>query len=281
LPKSEVARTALFVAAVRARENLRSNRLFEDDLSSSLAGPEGRSWLAASERNPASNYHRDSFPYIEVRTRYFDDWAQRAAMGGGARQFVVLGAGMDTRAFRLSWPAGLRLWEVDTSELFALKEERLHSAGAKAKCERSVVEADLASPDWPRALIHEGLKRTTPTTWLAEGLFQYLPAKDVDHILDGAASLSPPGSRFGAEIVSADYLRRESNAATLRARKDRGTPWVFGTNDPESLFEACGWAVDGTVSALEEAVTLRKWPSEAYRSISRPPGATFVTTTRE
>lgn len=280
MARKEVASTALFVAAVRARENRRRDRLFEDELSSVLAGAEGASWLATSEANPRSNYRPGSFPYLEVRTRFFDDWALKAVRDAKARQLVVLGAGMDTRAFRLPWPRKLRFWEVDTPELFALKEARLQSAGARANCIRVAVDADLTEPGWPELLTAKGFETQAPTVWLAEGLFQYLAKETVNRILDGAASLSPPGSRFGAEIVSADYLESESKAATLRARKDRGTPWVFGTNDPESLFEARGWVVDGKVSPLDEAVSLRRWPRTADRSGSRPPGASFVSATR-
>jgi methyltransferase (TIGR00027 family) len=272
LPKSEVARTALFVAAIRARENKRADRLFEDGLSSWLAGPEGTAWLAASEANPASNYHQDSFPYLEVRTRFFDEWVLEAVHGARAKQIVILGAGMDTRAFRLSWPPKLRLWEVDTPELFALKEPRLQSVGAKSKCERLAVEADLSSPDWLGSLIGRGFRKGSPTVWLAEGLFQYLPAKVVSRILEVAASVSGPGSRFGAEITSADYMLKPSKQSILKARKDRGTPWVFGTNDPDSLFGAHGWAVDAKVSALEEALVLGRWRA----SLVGAPDASFV-----
>lgn len=281
MPKSEVARTALFVAAVRAREQERPDHLFQDELSSVLAGPEGLAWLAASEANPASNYHRDSFPYLEVRTRFFDDWALKAVTDGGVRQFVILGAGMDTRAFRLSWPPGVRLWEIDTPELFAIKEARLQSAGAKATCERFVVKADLASSGWPGSLIDHGLKEAAPTVWLAEGLFQYLDAIYVSQILERAASLSPRGSRFAAEIISTDYLKRPSKRSTLKRRKERGTPWVFGTNHPDALFGAHGWSVEGSVSAIEEAVSLGRWSErQAGRSVVGPPGASFVSATR-
>ena len=132
MARRTVASTALFVAAVRARESGRRDPLFRDPLASVLAGSEGRAWLAASEANPASNYHRDSFPYLEVRTRYFDDWALGASRDPAVRQLVTLGAGMDTRAFRIRWPQGFRLWEIDTPELFSMKETRLRSAGGAA-----------------------------------------------------------------------------------------------------------------------------------------------------
>jgi methyltransferase (TIGR00027 family) len=224
LPKSEIARTALFVAAVRARENERTDRLFEDELSAVLAGPEGLEWLAAAEVDPRSNYHRDSFPYLEVRTRYFDDWVVEAIQESKARQLVVLGAGMDTRAFRLSWTEGLRLFEVDTPRLFSLKESRLQSVRARPRCARITVAADLTSRDWVANLLEKGLDKGSPTVWLAEGLFQYLKGADVKQILTGAASLSPSASRLGAEVISEDYISSPTKEQLLRRRKERGTP---------------------------------------------------------
>jgi methyltransferase (TIGR00027 family) len=284
LAKAGIAATALFVAAVRARENERSNPLFRDQLSSLLAGSEGLAWLAASETNPGSNYHRDSFPYLEVRTRYFDDWALGAVRECEARQLVLLGAGMDTRAFRLPWPEGFQFWEIDTPELFALKEARLQSAGVRLDCDRLVVEADLTSRGWVDSLIDGGFKKNLPTVWLAEGLFQYLKAADVGQILDGAATLSSSSSQLGAEIISAESLKRVSNRERLRRRKERGTPWVFGTDDPEGLFRSHGWRVDDDVGALAAAVALGRWPAarsgKSAPSKVGPPGASFVSATK-
>jgi methyltransferase (TIGR00027 family) len=276
LAKTGVAATALFVAAVRARENERTNPLFRDELSSLLAGREGLAWLAASESDPASNYHRDSFPYLEVRTRFFDDWALKAVGDSKARQLVLLGAGMDTRAFRLPWPKQFQFWEVDTPELFSLKEARLQSAGVSLACDRITVEADLTSEKWVGSLLDGGLKKDRPTVWLAEGLFQYLTAADVNYILEGAVSVSSTGSRFGAEIISEEFLRRRSNQATLQRRKERGARWVFGTDNPEALFRSHGWKVDDTVGALDAATALGRWSSSPRSRAGTPPGASFV-----
>jgi methyltransferase (TIGR00027 family) len=281
LTRSDVAKTALFVAAVRARETERVDPLFNDRLSSLLAGPEGMAWLAASEADPASNYRRDSFPYLEVRTRWFDDWARDAVATSGARQLVLLGAGMDTRAFRLRWPEGFKVWEIDTPELFALKEARLHSAGVRAGCNRNAVEADLTSRSWVRMLQGRGFEKDQPTVWLAEGLFLYLTAVDVKQILRGAASISTKGSFFGAEIISKELLQRRAQQWALRRRKDGGIPWVFAADDPEELFRSSGWKVDRKVGALEAAKALRRLPgtrsgsSGVTRSGSEP-GAYFV-----
>jgi len=284
LGKIDVAETALFVAAVRARESERANPLFRDELSALLSGPEGLARLAKSERDPGSNYRRESFPYLEVRTRYFDDWASRAVRESGAHQLVILGAGMDTRAFRLPWPDDLRLWEVDTPELFSLKEARLESAGVRLARERITVKADLTSKNWVPSLLETGFDRNRSTVWLAEGLFQYLAAADVNQILESASSVSPAGSRFLAEIISEDHLRMNSNRTAMKRRSARGTPWLFGTNDPEALFRRHNWKVDQKVGALEAAISLERWrPSHRGRSLrsdTGPPGASFVSAIR-
>jgi methyltransferase (TIGR00027 family) len=280
LAKRTVASTALFVAAVRARESGRRNPLFRDPLASALAGSEGLAWLAESEANPASNYHRDSFPYLEVRTRYFDDWALEASRDPAVRQLVTLGAGMDTRAFRIRWPDGFRLWEVDTPELFSMKETRLRSARAVPTCERTVVEADLTSQRWADRLLESGLDKGRPVIWLAEGLFEYLDAVDVGHILERASQLSGEASRFGCEIISEGYLTNPGNRDIMRRRMDRGTPFKFGTDDPQGLFREHGWAVEGKVSALEAAISLGRTPPTRgpARLGSKPPvpGASFI-----
>ena len=273
--KTDVTFTALFVAAVRARENERTNPLFRDKLSALLAGREGLEWLAASEAEPRSNYHRDSFPFLEVRTRFFDDWTLEVVRESKSSQLVILGAGMDTRAFRLPWPSDLRIWEIDSPELFSLKEKRLRSAGAMLALDRITVPADLESRDWVSKLVARGLDRRNPTVWLAEGLFQYLPAAVVGQILRGASSASSLGSRFGAEVISEDYLRSVSKQRALLRRKGKGTPWVFGTNDPEALFRSHGWHVDSKVGATEAAKAMKRWPS-SRKNDSGPPDAAFV-----
>jgi methyltransferase (TIGR00027 family) len=284
LAKEDVAKTALFVAAVRARENERHNRLFRDDLSSLLAGGEGLAWLEASQRDPASKYRPDGFPYLEVRTRYFDDWALEAVQKSEATQLVLLGAGMDTRAFRLPWPPSLRFFEIDIPGLFALKEARLQSAGVMLACDRVVVKADLTSRSWGRSLLRLGFDESKPTVWLAEGLFQYLAAADVKQILDAAASISPAGSRFGAEIISKEFLQRGSNQWILRRRKDRGTPWVFGIDDPNELFRSRGWKVDKKVDCLDVARALGRWQGHSAgpsrRSKGDSSGVFFVSATK-
>lgn len=269
----DVASTALLVAAFRAKESNRPNRLFDDPLSSVLAGE--------SALRKAANHHRDEkLPYLAIRTRFFDDWLEKI-VDPALRQVVFLGAGMDTRAFRLRWPDGVQLWEIDCPELLNLKQARLNTVLAKPKCIRTSVAADLSVADWPSHLLMQGFRKEAFSVWLAEGLFLYLPAKAVAQILRSVASISCPGSQFGAEILSEDYLHHERNRARLEEAAVRGTPWIFGTNEPEELFSQTGWQVNAVVQPGDEEASFGRWPKRsAPRHSPGRASSFFVTATR-
>ncbi len=146
-----ISYTARFTAASRARETRRPDRLFEDPWAELLAGPEGFELLARWEQaaRPPNAPAGMENPYIAIRTRYFDDFlagamATSGSIGGAqpARQVVMLAAGLDTRAFRLSWPPGTRLFELDRPDLLAAKAEVLRAAGAVPRCDRQPIPAD-------------------------------------------------------------------------------------------------------------------------------------------
>ena len=125
-----VALTSLWAAALRAVESERPDALFHDPFARALAGPEGFEVLEA-----AWAVAPIEAPTVPVRTRFFD---QRIVRGS---QVVLLGAGMDSRAFRLDWPAGTRLFEIDLPEVLALKRQRL--GAAVPRCTRVEVAIDL------------------------------------------------------------------------------------------------------------------------------------------
>src|SRR5690348_16297583 len=100
-----VALTGLLVAALRAEEAQRPDRLFDDPFAAALTGDEGRALLQRYRDSAAMG----TVPIIEVRTRWYDDALGRA-FASGFEQYVMLAAGMDARAYRLSWPAGARLF---------------------------------------------------------------------------------------------------------------------------------------------------------------------------
>ncbi len=187
-----VAVTALLVAAMRAEESQRSDRLFDDPFAHALAGDAGYAALRT---------YRDavgpSIPIIEVRTRWFDEALARAAAGGIA-QVVILAAGLDARAYRLAWPAGTRVFEVDQPSILAHKAAVL-GTGAPTSA-RVAIAANLET-DWPAALRGAGFDPAERTVWLIEGLLQYLDASSVETLFARLDELSAPRSILLYDVV--------------------------------------------------------------------------------
>lgn len=211
------ANTAFWIAAARARETARADRLFEDPLADLLAGEIGYTML---DRQPENTF-------LPVRTRFFDDVLLAARW---ARQIVLLGAGMDTRAYRLALPAHTVVYEIDQPGSLTAKDEILSGAGATPVCDRRTVEVDLRD-DWPAALRDSGFEPRQPTVWLAEGLLFYLDSSTVDSLLTRAAGLSPAGAEFAADVFGTGLLRLDSMA-------DRRP---FCTDEPAELLRRGGW----------------------------------------
>ena len=172
-----VAITGLLVAAIRAEESARPDRLFDDPIASELAGERGRAALAAYRAAAGA-----SIPIIEVRTRFFDEALARAARGG-VRQVGILAAGMDARAYRLDWPSGTRVFEIDQAEVMAHKADIVGRLAVRPACERIAVAADLGG-DWDLALGASGFDPREPAAWLVEGLLQYLDEPTVTALFE-------------------------------------------------------------------------------------------------
>jgi methyltransferase (TIGR00027 family) len=232
---NSVGATSRLTAAARARESARTDRLFEDPWAAELAGEKGFSLL---EGNDAC-FHGLAPPAFVVRHRFFDDFLTRQA-SQGIRQVVLIAAGLDTRAFRLLWPAGVRLFELDQPAVLSYKQDVLDNAGAAASCHRHIVPVDLRD-DWPRALTDAGYRRTERTAWLAEGLLFYLPEATVTALLDAMAALSVAGSSLGTDTMSAATLGHPSRQAWVSYYASVGAPFIFGIDDPGELLARHGW----------------------------------------
>lgn len=270
-----VAQTSRWTAAARARESARPDRLFEDPLAGALAGPAG---FALLDSEPAEA--RDN-PYIAIRTRVFDDWLRGVTGGDGPGQVVLLGAGMDARAFRLRWPPGTSLWELDRPELLALKGELLDRTGAHPQCARRSVGVDLASGGWLERLGASGFDSTQPSVWLAEGFFEYWEEPVVDRLLATLLPLAAAGSHLGADFVSRDFLASPWMVSYLAMLEERGSPWRFGTNEPEVLLARHGWTATSVRQPGEEGANFGRWPwPVAPRSVPGLPHSFFVTAVR-
>jgi methyltransferase (TIGR00027 family) len=130
---------------------------------------------------------------------------------------VILASGLDSRAYRLDWPAGTAVYEIDQPKVLEYKAATLAAHGATPSADRHEVAIDLRQ-DWPAALVAAGFDPKAPTAWLAEGLLMYLPADAQDRLFTQIGDLSAPGSRIAAETAAnhADERRQE-----MRERLDR------------------------------------------------------------
>jgi methyltransferase (TIGR00027 family) len=136
---------------------------------------------------------------MAVRTRFFDKMFTDAA-DAGVRQAVILAAGLDARGYRLPWPDGTTVYEVDQPEVIEFKTTRLAGIGATPTATHRTVAIDLRD-DWPKALKDNGFDPSQPTAWSAEGLLIYLPSDAQDKLFDNITELSAPGSRLATEHV--------------------------------------------------------------------------------
>lgn len=157
---------------------------------------------------------------MAIRTRFFDDFF-RSATDAGIRQAVILAAGLDSRAFRLPWPPGTTVFEVDQPQVIEFKTATLSGLGARPTADRRTVAVDLRE-DWPAALREAGFDPTQRTAWIAEGLLGYLPADAQDRLLDQIGALSVPGSRFATEgLLDINELNQEDLRTRMKRQNER------------------------------------------------------------
>ncbi|MGN6337479.1 class I SAM-dependent methyltransferase [Mycobacterium sp.] len=202
---SSVGATATMVAAARAVASQGPNPLLDDQLADPLVRAVGlEPFIRIMDGevdfadDPLMN-RKTRAEQMTVRTRFFDDFFMTATKEG-VRQAVILASGLDTRAYRLPWPAGTVVYEIDQPRVIAFKTNTLADFGAAPTAERRTVGVDLRD-DWPTALRESGFDVTQPTAWSAEGLLPYLPSEAQDRLFDHIASLSAPGSRLATEHV--------------------------------------------------------------------------------
>jgi methyltransferase (TIGR00027 family) len=191
---------------------------------------------------------------IAVRTKYFDDYLL-AAVNAGVRQVVILASGLDSRAYRLQWPADTVVYEVDQPQVIEFKTTTLAAIGARPTAERRTVGIDLRS-EWPTALQAAGLDTTAPTAWLAEGLLIYLTSEAQDRLFDNITAMSAPRSTVATEYVPGlkdlDPERVREQTAAFREHLDIDMPSLVYTGERSHVIEylrANGWDVVSTPRA--------------------------------
>ncbi|AFC50697.1 hypothetical protein OCO_43340 [Mycobacterium intracellulare MOTT-02] len=261
--------TATMVAASRAVASKGPDALLDDPLADPLVRAVGLDPFIRIidgeidfEDDPLFN-RRARAEQITVRTRFFDDFFLDAT-NAGIKQAVILASGLDTRAYRLRWPAGTVVYEIDQPDVIAFKTDTLAGLGAAPTAQRRTISIDLRD-DWPAALRDGGFDVTQPTAWSAEGLLPYLPPEAQDRLFDNITALSAPGSRVATEHVpdpdafSDERLRRISerwqrfgfdlNAADLFYRGERnvvvdylnGHGWQVSAHAARELYARNGF----------------------------------------
>jgi methyltransferase (TIGR00027 family) len=263
---TSVGATATMVAAARAIATNEENALIDDPFAEPLVRAVGvdffNRWINGELAAEDIDDHDSGWKLAHMpgamaaRTRFFDTFF-REATEAGIRQAVILASGLDARAYRLAWPAGMTIFEIDQPSVIEFKTATLAQLGAAPSADRRAVAVDLRD-DWPKALVDAGFDVHRPTAWIAEGLLGYLPPEAQDRLLDNITALSADGSRLASEAVpnmsqvNIDEARELMRNATAKWR-EQGFELDFADlgyhgerNDVADYLGTLGWQSSGT-----------------------------------
>ncbi|OBI87899.1 class I SAM-dependent methyltransferase [Mycobacterium asiaticum] len=257
---SSVGATATMVAAGRALATKSPDGLIDDPFADPLVRAVGVDFFTKMidgelELESFENFSPDRMQAMingmGVRTKYFDEYFANATTHG-VRQAVILASGLDARAYRLPWPDGTVVYEIDQPQVIEFKTTTLAGIGAEPTATRRPVAIDLRG-DWPAALQAAGLDATKPTAWLAEGLLIYLPPDAQDRLFDNITALSAPGSTVATEFVpgiidfDADRVREMSGSLRNHGLDVDMASLVYSgeRNHVLDYLRGKGWEVDG------------------------------------
>lgn len=296
---SSVGATATWVAAARALASKQTDALIDDPFADPLVRAVGKDFFIGvldgeitddsgdidPEDDPEAEYNlRRMINMMAVRTRYFDDFFLDAA-AAGVRQAVILAAGLDSRAYRLTWPAGTVVYEVDQPAVIEFKTMTLADLGAEPIAQRRTVALDLRD-DWVNALHRNGFDANQPTAWSAEGLLMYLPPDAQDRLFDAITATSAPGSRLATEYHrdgGMPLLERRAKAMTNRWGRfgfdvDVSTLVYYGERTPAADYlSARGWATSTRTRAdMFAAAGLSLSPGESIEALQNSIAVTAV-----
>lgn len=256
-----VGATALMVAAARAAETERTDRLFADPYAADFAASGGFDRFPGDSANtPGSGIQAAAgtfTDYAAIRTHFLDDYMRRATRT--LRQVVIVAAGLDTRAFRLELPPEVTVYELDSDEVLTFKQRVLDEHGAEPTSRRVPVATDLRE-EWAPALKEAGFDPKFPSAWLVEGLLPYLSPEDNERLLARITAQATVGSRLSMEYMHADTVDL----------------MVQALNDPSSEELKSLWHSGGVAEESGPWLKRHGWDSEAFdfferaRSYDRP-----------
>lgn len=238
---SDVSDTALWIAAYRAQETERGDAAFKDTLARHLAGERG---FDIAENIP----HTKAMEFaMVVRTAAIDRLIE-TAIAEGIDTVINLGAGLDTRPYRMNLPVGLRWIEVDFPGTISYKNDKLKFE--KPVCTLERIAVDLANESQREMLFYQLGKETTKALVITEGVIGYLTDRQ-------AASLSrslyaTQAFQFWIQDYSQGKLRRNRQTKKINS-KLTNAPWQFNEPDPIKFFGSHGWKVCKDLHILDEA----------------------------
>ncbi|WP_118915342.1 class I SAM-dependent methyltransferase [Mycobacterium shigaense] len=281
---SSVGTTATMVAAARAIATRAEQPIINDPFAEPLVRAVGIGLLTrlasgditASDLNsavPGSSTLADNLDQVlidaaAVRTKFYDDYFLDATTAG-IKQVVILASGLDSRAYRLPWPTGTVIYQVDQPEVIDFKTRTLTDLGAPPTAERRAVSVDLRD-DWPAALRSAGFDPAQKTAWSAEGLLGYLPPEAQDRLLDTITELSSSGSRLATESTPNPWPGRDEKTRQHLHELSRrwsthgfdpqmsGLAYLGERNEAAPYLIKRGWTLSG--SSIADLLAIHGFP---------------------
>jgi methyltransferase (TIGR00027 family) len=282
---SSVGATATMVAAARALATRAPEPLITDPFAEPLVravGIEFFTKILDGEIPLAESDDSRVIDLLAVRTKFFDEFFLDAA-AAGIRQAVILASGLDSRAYRLPWPSGTVVFEIDQQTVIDFKTGAMSALGATSGAEHRPVAVDLRE-DWPAVLRANGFDEMRPTAWSAEGLLAYLPPEAQDRLFDEITALSAKGSRVGTEYHPEGAAAiAERNRVMAQQWKDRGFDLDLaalmyqGERNPASEYLAGhGWRVATQTRKQLFAAYGREMPTDASSALRKTIAVTAI-----
>jgi methyltransferase (TIGR00027 family) len=283
---SSVGYTALLVAGWRALHAVSPQPLVRDDYAKLFIAASRDPYLAGLLADPGTSEDETAFPRLYgVQTRFFDDFFASAG-DAGIRQAVIVAAGLDSRAYRLEWPDGTTVFEVDLAKVLEFKARVLGEQGAAPKAHRSEVAADLRT-DWPTPLKAAGFDPQRPSAWSVEGVLPYLTDDAQNSLFTRISELCAPGSRvaIGALGTCLDHdqlaaLEADHPGVNMSGDVDFSALTYEPKSDPADWLAAHGWVVEPVRNTLELQAGYGMTPPDVDVKIDSFMHSQYITATR-